>query len=394
MPSDATADPHHRRITELEAELRTLRDILDLVPFYLYAIDEQGTYKLANRGVAEDLGHTPDSIRGLRFQDLSPDAAQSRALVDAVRAKLDAGVPVITRDVPLRLNKLGDAIIDLFEAPFTDADGKAWLLGIGRDKTSEVELERARDERARLDRELSLARGIQQSLLPHDPPNRPDLDVHGWSHPADDTGGDFYDWFTASDGATCVVLGDVTGHGIGPALIAATTRAYARAIFTDPGCLGAKLARLNDLMASELPDNLFVTLAVARIPAADPIGATYVSAGHGPTFFRPPARFGSTVVRELDSHGPPIGILPGITYADPTPIPMMPGARLVLASDGLHERSRPDGAQLGAEHLARAVQEHKGDAESLLARFLSMADDFAEGTPSDDDMTAVALLAR
>ncbi|MEO1535521.1 MAG: SpoIIE family protein phosphatase [Planctomycetota bacterium] len=393
MPDAAPTEPD-RRIAELEAELRTLRDILDLVPFYLYAIDEHGVYKLANREVAEDLGETPDSIRGKKFQELSPDPEGSRALVDNVRPKLDAGVPVITRDVPLHVNRIGDAIIDLFEAPFTDADGKQWLLGIGRDKTSEVELERARFERARLERELTLARTIQQSLLPDTPPDRSDLDVHGWSHPADDTGGDFFDWFTTSEGDTCVVLGDVTGHGIGPALIAATTRAYARAIFAEPGCLGAQLARLNDLMASELPDNLFVTFAVARIPAGDPINATYISAGHGPTFFRPPTRYGSDAVQQLDSHGPPLGILPGIGFGEPTRIPMLAGARLVLASDGLHERSRADGEQLGTAPLASAVQDHTGDAQTLLDRLLESADGFAQGTPSDDDMTAVALLAR
>ncbi|MEO1583341.1 MAG: SpoIIE family protein phosphatase [Planctomycetota bacterium] len=394
MGTGATTDDLTNRIAVLEAELRTLRSILDLAPLYVYAIDEDGIYRFANRAAAEDLGHTPESIVGRCWPDIAADPAQARGVMKLVPEKLRAGVPVVTKDVPLRLNRSGDAIVELYEAPFRDADGKQWLLGIARDRTSEVDLEQARLERARLDRDLSIAHDIQQSLLPARAPARDDLDVHGWSHPADDAGGDFFDWFTTAAGDTCVVLGDVTGHGIGPALVAATTRAYARATFSEPGCLGKQLAKLNELMASELPEAFFVTLAAARVPLGDPGAATYVSAGHGPTFFRPSPRFDAAGVRELDSHGPPLGILAGISFADPTPIPMIAGARLVLASDGLHERARADGTQLGTGPLASDVQCHSGNAASLLASLLNRVEVFADDHPRADDMTAVALLAR
>ncbi|MEM8758099.1 MAG: SpoIIE family protein phosphatase [Planctomycetota bacterium] len=369
-----------QRVAELEAERRTLLDILDLAPFYVYAIDERGHYRFANRAVAEDLGHTPRSIVGVRWQDIVPNRDQAEALLRLIPGKIEAGEPVITRDVPLYLNATGeDAIIDLYEAPFRDADGKDWLLGIARDRTDEIELERARVERAKLDRDLSIARTIQRSLLPDTPPARSDLDVAGWSRPADDTGGDFYDWFTTPDGTTYVLLGDVTGHGVGPALIAATARAYARA------------AKLNALLTDELPVEIFVTLAVAQIPP-DRAAARYLSAGHGPTYFRAADRFGGGSVELLDSHGPPMGILPDVVYEASTPIPLLAGARFVLASDGLPETADGSGTLLGAGPIAESLHSAPPNADGVLQTIRSLADTHAGDQPQSDDMTAVAVL--
>jgi hypothetical protein len=79
--------------------------------------------------------------------------------------------------------------------------------------------------------ELQIARSIQQSLLPKVRPQVAGFQIAGWSRTADDTGGDFYDWKKLSDGRWVVVLADVTGHGIGPAILASVCRAYSRASF-------------------------------------------------------------------------------------------------------------------------------------------------------------------
>ena len=83
----------------------------------------------------------------------------------------------------------------------------------------------------RLEHDLALARSIQQSLLPSSMPQVEGFEIAAWNQPADQTGGDYYDWQLLPDGKVVVALADVTGQGIGPALLAAGCRAYARASF-------------------------------------------------------------------------------------------------------------------------------------------------------------------
>jgi len=95
-------------------------------------------------------------------------------------------------------------------------------------------VERLADEEAnrrKIEHDLSIARKIQQGLLPAESPHLPGYELAGWSQPADETGGDYYDWQTLPNNETAISLADVTGHGVGPALVTAVCRAYARASF-------------------------------------------------------------------------------------------------------------------------------------------------------------------
>jgi len=95
----------------------------------------------------------------------------------------------------------------------------------------------------RMERDIEVARTIQQGLLPSEPPKVEGFDVAGWNQPADETGGDYFDWQPLADGRVAVMLGDVTGHGIGPALVTAACRAYGRASMLAGGDLGSVIDR-------------------------------------------------------------------------------------------------------------------------------------------------------
>ena len=90
----------------------------------------------------------------------------------------------------------------------------------------EAELKNKLDQ---VNHDLDIARSIQQDLLPAQSPTLENFDVAGWNQPADQTGGDYFDWQSLPDGRLAISLGDATGHGIGPALVSALCRAYARA---------------------------------------------------------------------------------------------------------------------------------------------------------------------
>ena len=98
--------------------------------------------------------------------------------------------------------------------------------------------ERVDREVFRMNSDLEVARQIQQGLLPRHAPQISGFDIKGMNRPADKTGGDYYDWQELPDGRLAVVLADVSGHGIGPAMVMAVCRAYARVDGADRARLG------------------------------------------------------------------------------------------------------------------------------------------------------------
>src|SRR5262247_3095446 len=121
----------------------------------------------------------------------------------------------------------------------------------------------------RVNRDLDIARSIQQGLLPSRSPSVSGFEIAGWNQPAEQTGGDYFDWQTLPDGRLAISLGDATGHGIGPALVTASCRAYARARFLSGDTEGL-LDQLNRFLSDDLPENRFVTFAVILL---DPAGS-------------------------------------------------------------------------------------------------------------------------
>src|SRR5581483_11276273 len=107
-------------------------------------------------------------------------------------------------------------------------------------------------EKQRIQEDLRIAHDIQQRLLPRHPPKVPSYDIAGWNQPTDETGGDFYDFQVLNSGAVSVTIADVTGHGVGPALIASECRALLRACLSLTQNLERVLALVNDLLAHDL----------------------------------------------------------------------------------------------------------------------------------------------
>ncbi len=187
--------------------------------------------------------------------------------------------------------------------------------------------------RAKVERDLAVARTIQQSLLPKTPPTVEGFDIAGWNQPADETGGDYYDWQQLADGRISVTVADATGHGIGPALIMSSCRAYARSAYSKALSLSGVLASLSGLLHKDLPVGKFVTLVTGIVdPSASTLELT--SAGHGPLFFYSRAE---DKFHLLDAHGPPLGLVPGMPYDEPYRMVFGPGDLLVLVTDGFLE---------------------------------------------------------
>ena len=252
----------------------------------------------------------------------------------------------------------------------------------------EAEMQR---EVERLEHDLSVARSIQQSLLPTSMPEIEGFEIAAWNQPADQTGGDYYDWLPLPDGKVLVALGDVTGHGIGSALLAAVCRAYARANFTAATGLMVAMERINASLATDMIEGRFVTFVVALCsPGSSRV--ELLSAGHGPLFvyFLKEDRFDA-----LDAQGLPLGISPSLMSEAPVNLELNPGDMLVLATDGFYEWANARGEQFGAERLEKTIRESREKpAMEIISTLYQAVIEFSGGTTQADDLTAVVIKRR
>jgi serine phosphatase RsbU (regulator of sigma subunit) len=249
----------------------------------------------------------------------------------------------------------------------------------------EAELQRELD---RVNHDLDIARGIQQGLLPGEPPRLAGFEVAGWNQPADQTGGDYFDWQTLPDGRVAISLGDATGHGIGPALVTVSCRAYARASFLADGKQDGLLDRLNRLLASDLSANRFVTFCVVFL---DPKQASLevLSAGHGPIMWY---KYATDEIENLDAQGIPLGMIAGVKYGLATNVRLAPGDMLALVTDGFYEWENPEGEDFGVERMEKVIRDSRDrPPRELIERLRSAVTSFCRGTEQMDDLTAVIL---
>jgi serine phosphatase RsbU (regulator of sigma subunit) len=250
---------------------------------------------------------------------------------------------------------------------------------------------REAETRRQLDRvqhDLQTAREIQQALLPQTPPEIAGFAVAGWNQPADDTGGDFYDWDSMIDGRLIVVLGDVTGHGIGPALLAAACRAYARAAFGTHPELTSAVEQINSAIARDLDPSRFVTFAsVACTPSTGELEV--LSAGHGPILLYSATR---DMFEEVDSQGVPLGVVPDFVSGPPTKLDLASGDIFLLITDGFVEFENPTQEEFGKKRLQEAIRAARDQSPELIIKSLYQSVlAFSRGTKQMDDLTAVVI---
>ena len=241
---------------------------------------------------------------------------------------------------------------------------------------------------AQFEHDLGMARSIQQNLLPTAPPIIAGFEVAGWNQPADETGGDYYDWQQLDDGRVAVTVADVTGHGIGSALMMSACRAYARAGLATEANLEALLNHLNPLLNYDLPPEKFVTLVVGLL---DPSYGTaqLISAGHGPLLFYSSAE---DTFHSFDAQGPPLGLLPRLTYGGPEILKFDGGDILVLVTDGFIEYNNAAGEEFGAGRVQDVVRAHRRrQPAEIIAELRSAVRAFAGGERQLDDLTALIV---
>lgn len=307
----------------------------------------------------------------------------------------------ITRPIEKLAKAVGEVDVDDLNAHVIEADSGDEIGEVARafnkmavhlnEQVEALSLQTA--AREAVESELRVARNIQQSMLPTNGENLPELpgvSLHAVIHPAREVAGDFYDYFTTDQpGKIGVLIADVSGKGVPAALFMAVAKTIIRNLARSGELSpGEVLTRANRLLLENNDDAslMFVTLLFFYYDTATG-GVTYANAGHNRPFVLGP---GGELRKLNPVSGPVLGALDDQTYGEFQEA-LSPGEMLVLYTDGVTEAMSPEGVQFGDERLVTLLGELAGqDVRELSERVVHEVDTF-ENHAHSDDITVLAV---
>jgi HAMP domain-containing protein len=253
-----------------------------------------------------------------------------------------------------------------------------------------VELRRTTAEKERVEKELEIARGIQQSFLPENPPAIEGMELAALNLSAKEVGGDFYDFIPVGTKKWGLVIADVSGKGVPAALFMALSRTLVRANVSDNLSAAATIIKSNELISENDRSNMFVTLFYGVL---DPVkrSLTYVSAGHNPPFV---IRRGGQDIITLKARGVALGVMPDIELEEKEII-LDSGDVVVLYTDGVTEAVNNHDELIGEQRVMKlAEQSRELSAAEIVQRIKNGVLEFSQEQPQFDDITLMVLKVK
>jgi serine phosphatase RsbU (regulator of sigma subunit) len=299
-----------------------------------------------------------------------PRASTTESIVNVQRGHF-LGILYLDSRRPAAFSKLDRQILDALAVEAASILDNARL----------VERER---QRQRLEQELSIAREIQQALLPRGFRKFPHLSISAVNTPCHAVGGDYFDVFPMSDDRTAFVIADVAGKGIGAALLTTMLQGALSGM-----TLGAEPAsvfhHINTFLCDHAEVGRYATMFFGMLDREGHLD--YLNAGHpSPLLLR------RGVVSEIFTQGSfPVGLIPEASYAVARET-LEPGDTLVLFSDGVTEAADPEEKMFGVSRLTEAVAgHHDAPLDQLQKRVVDSVEHFARGASQADDITLLLI---
>jgi serine phosphatase RsbU (regulator of sigma subunit) len=232
-------------------------------------------------------------------------------------------------------------------------------------------------EQERIRRELELGRQIQNEMLPHAPLHLGLTQVAGVSVPAREVGGDFFNYFLLDSGHVALLMGDVSGKGVGAALLMANIQAALKVRLG----LGQDLSAVADALDRDIdassPGPVYATLFIGILdPATRRL--RYVNAGHNPQFV---LRSGS--LERMPATGLPVGLLSGRGYTEKS-VQLSAGDMLFLYTDGCVEAENEQGEMFGMDRLEPLLMSAEATSDPLKRVEQGISAFRGRSEPSDD----------
>ena len=239
-------------------------------------------------------------------------------------------------------------------------------------------------QRERLEQELRVARIIQETLLPREIPSITGFELAVHWQPAQEVGGDFYDFIQLPEDRLGIIIADVTDKGIPAAMVMATTRSLLRSAAENFESPGQVLARANDLLYPDIPAKMFVTCLYLILNSATG-HIRFANAGHNLPYLRT-----KDGVVEARATGMPLGLMQGLEYEE-NEVTLAPGQRLLLSSDGLVEAHNPNRKIFGFPRVKEIMAEEHNNS-GLIEILLDELEKFTgEDYEQEDDITLLTI---
>jgi phosphoserine phosphatase RsbU/P len=343
------------------------------------------------KGQHADLRILPEEI-GLRLPLLESETPYQTVLPDHLAEHFDS------RDALALALSDGKNLLGALLLEGQELTGRrpALLAGIAHQISLRIENARLVETVAlqrSFEREMSMARGIQESFVPKQPPSADGWEIGITWRLAREVGGDFYDFIPLAAGPDGprwgIAIADVADKGVPAALFMALSRTLLRSVAISRIDPGPTLTRLNNLIISDAQADMFVSLFYAVWePATGQL--SYANGGHNPPMiFEPGQR-----CRFLAEHEIVVGIEPGVTYRTHS-VTLRPGSLLLLYTDGITEAPNPDGEFFGAQRLeALILGASDWNAPDLADRIATRVTDFTAEPELHDDLTAILIRRR
>jgi len=362
------------------------RRLFESAPDGMVVVDGEGRIVLVNARAERMFGYTRQELRGQSVEILVPRRFRGKhlsrrlAYTESPRSR-----PMGAHGDLYGLRKDGREFpAEIGLSPLGGQDGIQFCAAI-RDVTERKGMQRRLGEQ---EAQFLAAKEIQEHLLPDTPPKLLGFDIAGACYPAEFAAGDYYDFVSFVDGCVGLVVADVSGHGIGPALLAASTQAHVRSLAEMSEQIGGILSRINRFLIRQARNERFVTMLLAHL---DPRSRSlaYVNAGH-------PSGYIIDVSGRLKSRLPstslPLGVVAEAEFHAGESRQHDPGDVVLLLTDGLLETTSPDGDCFGPERTLEvfAANRAKPAAEIITCIYLALQQ-FSSGVPLVDDVTLVVV---
>lgn len=241
-------------------------------------------------------------------------------------------------------------------------------------------------EKARLQKDIEIARQIQRHLLPKLPEDFPGLEVALSFEAVSQASGDSYDFLQVGDNRLAILVGDVTGHGVGAALLTHAAQAAVRSYLELVPDLGEVVSRLNNRLVEAVEPGVFISMVLFVVDTAERT-FSYVNAGHPPLFL---VQNGELV--EFEKTGMVLGVVEGQNYEVRGPIPLLDGDLIFVRTDGVEETMNSAREMYGVDRLKEFLVANCGhSADKILAELQVSLDDYAQGEEAEDDITMIAI---
>lgn len=312
---------------------------------------------------------------------------------DYIPKESDGGHPLHTlMNVPLLVKDRAVGVLSLEAAEQTvfTTEGQKLMDTLASEIAVALENARLYEEistrERKLENDLQLAREVQLSMLPDEPPRLPGFEIGTAYLPADNVGGDYYDFVRLGSLRTGILIADVCGKGVGAAMTMAASRAAVRSAAETEESPGAVLRVANRRLSRDVRRNAYVTLCYGVL---DPARGTftYTSAGHYP----PLCVRESGEITYLNAGGTILGMFEGAAYQEET-FELRPGDLICFYTDGIVDAFNVRDELYGEARLERLLlSNHRLPAQEIARLAVESVQEHARGREQHDDMTIIVL---